>query len=364
MFVFRTPRDRDVIRTYADKKSDLDDKSIPDYYTYLKKHIIYARQFNPRLSDEAKSMLSEYWANLAENFGSPRILETLFRLAKARSRLKLKQMVDADDAIETMQFYNVILQQHLHAVKIPTNPRGVTYNECMSILRESKFAISFEEVTRSACKGNEQVKRYLDDKLKMQDNIKLRSILALLLNHTSVKQIQQKPVVLQWIDNNNDGSGIGYDNTPLKTETAYHRPGDDEPSNSNSFGRPLYDVYDACDTQRDSIENDLDAKKYDSKLSTSSTAASYTLYASYSNTTNTITDQQEIQKFAFECYYCKGSNFRTNDENDYQRHVIKKHPGKPCYPSKADLKRLGLKAQEKEWETRYDIEEVIKYQNE
>jgi DNA replicative helicase MCM subunit Mcm2 (Cdc46/Mcm family) len=139
MFVFRTPRDRDVIRTYADKKSDLDDKLIPDYYNYLKKHIIYARQFNPRLSEEAKSMLTEYWANLAENFGSPRILETLFRLAKARSRLKLKQMVDADDAIETMQFYNVMLQQHRQAVKIPKNPRDVTYNECISILKESKL---------------------------------------------------------------------------------------------------------------------------------------------------------------------------------------------------------------------------------
>jgi DNA replicative helicase MCM subunit Mcm2 (Cdc46/Mcm family) len=124
MFIFRTSRDRDVIRSYADKKSDLDDKLIPGYYPYLKKHIIRATHFNPRLSDEAKSMLSEYWANLAENFGSPRILEALFRLAKARSRLKLKQIVDADDAIETMQFYNVMLQQHLQAVKITNKSKG------------------------------------------------------------------------------------------------------------------------------------------------------------------------------------------------------------------------------------------------
>jgi hypothetical protein len=43
-------------------------------------------------------------------------------------------------------------------------------------------------------------------------------------------------------------------------------------------------------------------------------------------------------------------NFQTNDEIDYQRHVISKHPVKPCYPSKPDLERLGLKGMGKDWE--------------
>jgi hypothetical protein len=161
--------------------------------------------------------------------------------------------------------------------------------------------LSLEEIARVASKRNEQVKRYLGDKLRMQDNIKLRSILAMLLNHTSVKQIQQKPMVLQWIDNNNNnnnnnnsggstvGGLIGYDNAPLKTETDGHSSGDDEIRNSNSFGRPLYDVYDTYDTHADSIDNDLDTK-YDSKLSIYPLATSYTSYASYSNATNTATD--------------------------------------------------------------------------
>ena len=50
----------------------------------------------------------------------------------------------------------------------------------------------------------------------------------------------------------------------------------------------------------------------------------------------------------FQCYYC---NFKTNSNDEYEGHTMMKH-GKchPCYPSKADLEKLGLKAQGKDWE--------------
>jgi proteasome lid subunit RPN8/RPN11 len=53
-------------------------------------------------------------------------------------------------------------------------------------------------------------------------------------------------------------------------------------------------------------------------------------------------------KFEFECYYC--NHYKTNVKQDYERHVVLKHSGKPCYPSKVDLERLGLKAQGKSWD--------------
>ena len=49
----------------------------------------------------------------------------------------------------------------------------------------------------------------------------------------------------------------------------------------------------------------------------------------------------------YDCYYC---TFKTNIQKDYQKHVIFTHPEKPCYPSKADLEKLGLKAQGQSWE--------------
>ena len=41
--------------------------------------------------------------------------------------------------------------------------------------------------------------------------------------------------------------------------------------------------------------------------------------------------------------------FKTADETEYHRHGVIKHPSKPLYPSKADLERLGLKAQGRSW---------------
>jgi hypothetical protein len=50
----------------------------------------------------------------------------------------------------------------------------------------------------------------------------------------------------------------------------------------------------------------------------------------------------------FQCYYC---DFKTNRNDQYEDHTINKHgQGHPCYPSKADLEKLGLKAQGKSWE--------------
>jgi replicative DNA helicase Mcm len=170
IFVFRKPIEESANREYAYKKSDLDDKRIPDYCPFLRKYILHAKRLNPALSEEAKTMLNEYWVKIAGNHGSPRILETLFRLAKARARLKLKQVVDAEDARETMQYYNVILLQHQQVVTITDSPRDVAYNECLSILKESKLAIVFEELAKAVSGRNEQVKHYLGHELKLNKN--------------------------------------------------------------------------------------------------------------------------------------------------------------------------------------------------
>jgi hypothetical protein len=51
----------------------------------------------------------------------------------------------------------------------------------------------------------------------------------------------------------------------------------------------------------------------------------------------------------FQCYYC--DSFKTNSNDEYEGHVIRKHgQGHSCYPSKADLEKLELRAQGKSWE--------------
>ena len=53
--------------------------------------------------------------------------------------------------------------------------------------------------------------------------------------------------------------------------------------------------------------------------------------------------------FMYSCYYCKGC--QTNQKDEYEHHVVMKHPGKVAYPGLADLIRLGIQPQGRSWET-------------
>jgi replicative DNA helicase Mcm len=181
IYTFRMTRDEAAIREYANRKFDLDDKLIPDYYTYLQKHIEYSKRFNPRLSEEAKFMLNECYIDIAKKYGSPRVRETVVIISKMIARLKLKSIVGAEDAKETMQFYNIILQQLEQIVNVTASPRDIVFNECVNVLMGTKSPTSFEEVIKSACQRNEQVRLYIGDRYKLEHSIKLRPVLELLL---------------------------------------------------------------------------------------------------------------------------------------------------------------------------------------
>jgi DNA replicative helicase MCM subunit Mcm2 (Cdc46/Mcm family) len=168
---------------------------------YLVKHILYARQRpKPRFSDEASNMLNQYYVNIAVKHGSPRIRETVFRIAATIAKLKLKKIVDEEDARETMQFYNVILQQIEMIVTVPTNPRDVTYEECLNVLRENKWPVAFEEVIKTACERNQQVSHYIGQNFELSQNHKLRPIRDMLENHSRIKIVQNTPLVFVYMN--------------------------------------------------------------------------------------------------------------------------------------------------------------------
>ena len=50
---------------------------------------------------------------------------------------------------------------------------------------------------------------------------------------------------------------------------------------------------------------------------------------------NYLAGSQEINNLLYSCRYC--NTFETDIKQDYERHIINIHPGKLCYPSKADL---------------------------
>src|SRR5918994_303059 len=115
------------------------------------------------------------------------------------ARLKLKNIVDADEAKEACQFYNIILNEYDHIVNIPANPRDVAFIEILNTVKAAQAPIILEEAVSQTCKRNEYVATYIGNDYKLRTNKKLRSILDRLLEDSRIKRVQIKPTILQWI---------------------------------------------------------------------------------------------------------------------------------------------------------------------
>lgn len=67
------------------------------------------------------------------------------------ARLKLKNIVEGEDAIEACLFYNIILGEHSRVVNIPANPRDVVLNEFLYLLEAEQKSIHIEDLVKKAC---------------------------------------------------------------------------------------------------------------------------------------------------------------------------------------------------------------------
>jgi hypothetical protein len=296
-------------------------------HEYLKKHIMYAKQFNPKFSEIANSMLSEYYVSIGKNFGSRRIRETIFKLAKEIARLKFKEEVDVEDAKETMQFYNVQLQQYQQEVSLSQDPRDKTYNACLEILMDFYSPFEFEELINTACSRNEQVSRYVGLKYKLEKNKKLRPILDMLLNHDHVMVIKKKPWVLQY-----------------RSRAHHVDAGTTDPTDSTDPTDPPKTLQNGQNHEETERENG--SKKAKSASSEKSDRSDR----------SDRSDSSPSSYFKFKCYHdgciCKHScDFQTDSKEEYERHGALKHPKNPLlYPSSAEIEKYHLTQQSQSWE--------------
>jgi hypothetical protein len=58
-------------------------------------------------------------------------------------------------------------------------------------------------------------------------------------------------------------------------------------------------------------------------------------------------DILQDNNYYYSCYYC---DYKTDNKDHYERHIILRHDHCPAYPNKAEIKKRGLKAQGKNWE--------------
>ena len=209
IFAFQYKKTQKERNEFADKLSETEAKKkrkeLPDYTPFLIKYIQYAKQFNPVLSDEARIMLTEFYKRISNNgFGSPRILFTLFKLAISIARLKLKNVVDEYDATETMEFYNDILLKFQKNAIISKSPKYLAYEKGVKILERFKRhgGVTVEELFKIICQEDEQLANYFGygkRQLKIKYNSKIRDVYELLIKHTNVKKVGEKPIILQWL---------------------------------------------------------------------------------------------------------------------------------------------------------------------
>jgi replicative DNA helicase Mcm len=217
IFIFQykqTQKERDE---FADKLSDVEAKKergeLPDHTEFLIKYIQYAKQFNPILTDEARFMLTEFYKKVStEGFGSPRVLKTLTKIAKAIARLKLKNVADEEDANETMEFYNAILVKFQKSVVYSESPKMLAYKKGVEIIKrfENFGGITLEQIFETMCQEDKQLASYFgydnDKSLKIQDNHKASNVKKLLLTHTNIKRVHDNPIVLKWFDDSSSQS--------------------------------------------------------------------------------------------------------------------------------------------------------------
>ena len=209
IFIFRT-RDQKGNDEFADKWSEVEAKKergeLPDYTEFLVKYIQFAKTFEPKVTDEARFMLKEHYKKVnAEGYGTPRVFKTLTKLAKAVARLKLKNVVEEEDAEKAMEFYNLMLVKFHKSVVYSESPKMIAYKKGVEIVKRFKnFGIRLEDLFINICKEDKQLSTYFGydsgKSLKIQDNHKVSDVKKLLLNNSNIKRVQDNPIVLKWIE--------------------------------------------------------------------------------------------------------------------------------------------------------------------
>jgi replicative DNA helicase Mcm len=188
-------------REYAEKKAAIDAKNIQHNCNYLKMYFEYAKTISPVITPEAQSMLVEFWLELkVKELATNRTLDSLFRLAKAQARMHLSDIIDVEITTEVMHSYSQAMLQYGQIIKIIESPRDVTYREMLSILKLTRAPVELTEAARMACERNEQVKSYLGPRLDLKHSWKLKAVRDMLVNNPSIRQVNDKPIVLQWCE--------------------------------------------------------------------------------------------------------------------------------------------------------------------
>ncbi|MDQ4066431.1 MAG: minichromosome maintenance protein MCM, partial [Thermoproteota archaeon] len=134
------------------------------------KYLSYAKQIEPALTPEAIDIVRSYYMDMRriESEGmitvTPRQLEGLIRLASARARLLLKDMVDAEDAQRAIYLVDQMMRTAGVDVNTGKTDLGVLYGKPQSVVSKEK---TFMELFRglTGAENNDVEDKVLVDEL-------------------------------------------------------------------------------------------------------------------------------------------------------------------------------------------------------
>jgi DNA replicative helicase MCM subunit Mcm2 (Cdc46/Mcm family) len=170
-------------------------------YNFLKKFVVYAKTIQPIMNSDVQDRLNKFWTHgKLQGAATNRTYDSIFRIAEAQARLNLSDEITDDIATQTMDSISLMLSQYGKVVQTIQSPRDVTYDVFVNILKQTKSGILITQLCRIACEENKQVSEYLGENWEVQRNRKLRTVVEMLENHTKIKVVKAKPLVLQYFD--------------------------------------------------------------------------------------------------------------------------------------------------------------------
>jgi len=299
-FVFRDIMNKEEIDNYTKQMSIIRKRRVHNY-NFLRKYLIHASTIEVRkITPEAEYMLNEFWkeAKTLEIVGF-RLYRDLFIIAEAHAKLELKDVVDEEIAKQTIESIQLRMVQHGQTVKLPINPKVVTYNKFLKILQNNKVGVTVKELCRTASYEDQQISAYLGMNWLMESNIKVKVIVGMLKNHSSVKVTHSKPLVLHWVDNTvtlNDRSDTTDTDTDMFSEefSSYDTSLYSKDDNRNEENNVKSGTYQVSDVSVVSFRNRTDRQT--ERL----TNISYELMLSLRN--NTVLNH--LQYGLKTCQYC------------------------------------------------------------
>ena len=147
-------------------------------------------------------MLNEFWIGLKlQGIAHNRGLESIYRIAVAHAKLRLKQTVDSEIAGAAMESFILLLSNRGKVAQIVDYPRDIVINNIINEIENCQCAITFQEVARLACIRDVRVKQYFGKKkLSVEDNKKYRDIRQKFVENRfdNISIVSIKPLTLTW----------------------------------------------------------------------------------------------------------------------------------------------------------------------